>query len=200
MNYLKSVSLTLFLLVNALGMGPFFPALDDSPSCSDEDYAIFGAVLDNLYGKYKVQSIVLLSLTSLIPEHLSNTSHVPGDIKTLLERAPEDARIEFTTRNKSAERIEVVRIKSPFITVSLSNQEADNLVRRKEGWQRFHEKYPTALGIAGISLPGVSRDHSHAVIYIGMSCGPLCSGSALLLLEKEKGAWKVVDRATVGMS
>lgn len=144
---------------------------DEETGCTNEDYAIITAALSDLYGKQKIQSEVLLDRTSIgIPPGLVGTTRLAGKAEAFFTDVPREAKEDFDVRNKSQFPVVAHKIRAPFEILSLSSEEADQLVRRKNGWDAFHRKFSRAFGITVLSVPGINREHSRAVIYIGASC------------------------------
>jgi len=168
-----------------------------SQVCKDDDYAIFGAVLNKLYGSAKIERMVLLDLTVTLPSNISTPSPLPNKVLSFFGEVPHDAQQDFRERNSSRSKVDAGKIRVPFICLSLSSEEVRELFRRQDGWGLFHEKYATAPGIIGFSLPGFNGEHDRAVLYMQISCGQLCGGASLVSFSKDKGRWKVDGTVTV---
>jgi hypothetical protein len=177
---------------NVVAQGP-----TQSRNCADDDYLVFGAVLDQLYGNGQIEKLVLLELTAALPPSVSTASSGPSNLRPFFSAVPEEVQDDFRTRNKSRAKLEIAKIKGPFQVLSLSSEGAQELFRYQEGWRLFHERYPTAPGVIGVSIPGFNREHDRALLYLQMSCGPLCGGGSLFFLTKDKGQWKVAETVTV---
>ena len=168
-----------------------------SQVCKDDDYAIFGAVLNKLYGSAKIERMVLLDLTVTLPSNISSPSPLPNKVLSFFGEVPHDAQQDFRERNSSRSKVDAGKIRVPFICLSLSSEEVREVFRRQDGWGLFHEKYATAPGIIGFSLPGFNGEHDRAVLYMQISCGQLCGGASLVSFSKDKGRWKVDGTVTV---
>ena len=177
---------------NGLAQGP-----TQSQICNDDDYAIIGAVLNKLYGSTKIERMVLLDLTVDLPSNISSASLLPNKLLSFFEEVPQDAQHDFRKRNSSRSKVDGGKIRGPFLCLSLSTEEVKELFRRQDGWGLFHEKYATAPGIIGFSLPGFNGEHDRAVLYMQISCGQLCGGASLVSFSKDKGRWKVDGTVTV---
>jgi len=92
------------------------------------------------------------------------------------------------------------KIKVPFQTFSIGDEELDKFFHRVEGWEAFHQKYQGAVMLASMSRPGINREDNRALLYVGVSCGPTCGGGTLILLSKEDGRWKIAQTATTWLS
>jgi hypothetical protein len=60
-----------------------------------------------------------------------------------------------------------------------------------DGWDRF-TKENGVVGYLTMSRVGFDALHTHAVVYVGASCGPLCGSGGYFVMTREKGAWRVV--------
>jgi hypothetical protein len=162
-----------------------------SQSCADEDYAVFGAVLDHLYGNARIERVVLLDLTSALPSSVSSTGPLPDNLRPFFNPVPKEVQNDFRSRNRTRAKVEPAKIKGQFQVLSLGSEDVRELFRQQDGWRSFHERYPTAPGIVGVSLPGFNRERDRALLYMQLSCGPLCGGGSLFFLVRDSGQWKV---------
>lgn len=61
-----------------------------------------------------------------------------------------------------------------------------------EGWQRFHESYPSQRQFIGLSSVAFSRDGESALVYYEYHCGGLCGGgNAVWLMHMPGGPWQI---------
>lgn len=191
----------IFLIIPSGGL-----TRDASPAiaaevCMDEDYAIFSGALYELPGFQKADSMIILDRTaSGYAPGLSAVTRVNSGNEAFYKDVPEEVQDDLNSRNKSRVQIDVSKIKAPFKALSLSDEEAESLFNRKNGWAEFHQKYPTTRGLLAISRPGINRERNRALLYIGASCGPVCGGGVLVLLSKADGKWKVVNTLDVWCS
>jgi hypothetical protein len=169
----------------------------DTQGCTDEDYAIFSAALDGVHGKHKMDSVILLDHTAT--RNLPNLA-TGGEVQAFYNDVPKEAKDDFGARNKTRVELNAGKIKAPFRTLSLSDEAAERLLHRQDGWEAFHQEYPGTTVLATISRPGINRERNRTLLYLEESCGQLCGGGTLLLLGKEDGKWKIINAATVSMS
>ena len=59
------------------------------------------------------------------------------------------------------------------------------------GWARFFSRYPRAAGIVRLSRAGLCKEDRQAMLYMEHGCGARCGYGRYVLLEHEKGGWKV---------
>jgi hypothetical protein len=166
-----------------------------------DDCAIYSVALTDLYGKHKIERIVLIDQTSTgFPPGMAATTQFGGKAQPLLKDFPKEAKEDFEARNKTHAKIEAYKVKTSFEIVLLDVDAARKLVEGGDTWKGFREKYPNSPGITLISRPGIDADKSHALLYVGNSCDMLCGGGTLIFLSKENGEWKVANKVTIWVS
>ena len=57
-------------------------------------------------------------------------------------------------------------------------------------WKNFHERFPDSGGYMFVSAVGFDTAKERAIVQMGHSCGILCGGSEVHLLEKVAGSWR----------
>jgi hypothetical protein len=170
---------------------------NDTEACTEQDYAIYTAALNDLFQKRKPDKVVVIYQTSLgVPPGMAATTQFGATAQELLKSTPKEAKDDFDSRNKTRVKIESDRIKAAFELIFLSAESAGKLVEGGGGWAGFNKNYPRS-GISLMSRPGVSSDHTKALLYVGTSCGMLCGGGEFMLLGKEGDQWKVLNKATI---
>jgi hypothetical protein len=174
----------------------------ENEGCTDEDYAIFSAAINGSPVLQKLDGLVFINrtVTAGYPLGLSARTHVAGDVQALYDAAPQGAIDDFESRNKMRVGFDGTKIKVPFQTFSRSEEEAEKLFHRTEGWEAFHKKYQGATMLAAMSRPGINREDNRALLYMGLSCGSSCAGGTLILLSKDDGKRKIIQRATTWLS
>jgi hypothetical protein len=70
----------------------------------------------------------------------------------------------------------------------------------REGWQRFHQRYPRAKALLGLSSVGFVGDGTEAVVYLKV--GSACFGGtgALVVLKRSQGKWKTKSTLNLWIS
>lgn len=169
--------------------------------CTADDYAIYTTALSDLYGKQKIERIVLIDQTSTgFPPGMAAMTQFGGKAQPLLKDFSKEARDDFDARNKTHVKIEADKLKASFEIVLLDADAARKSVESGGNWKAFRDKYPNSPGITLISRPGTDAEHSHALLYVGNSCDMLCGGGTLVFLSKENGGWKVANKVTIWVS
>lgn len=70
----------------------------------------------------------------------------------------------------------------------------------EDGWTQFYRRYRRSMGYLVLSRPGFNRDRNPALVHVGLNCGGLCGFGQYVLLEKEKGSWRVRETAQTWIS
>ena len=193
------VCLVVIISASALAQTAIAPATLEVSTT--DDYAIYSVALTDLYGKPKIERIVLIDQTSTgFPPGMAATTQFGGKAQPLLKDFPKVAKDDFEARNKTHAKIEADKVKTSFEIVLLDADAARKLVEGGDTWKGFREKYPNSPGITLISRPGIDADKSHALLYVGNSCDMLCGGGTLIFLSKENGEWKVANKVTIWVS
>jgi len=166
-----------------------------------DDHAIYKAALSDLYGKQKVERVILIDQTSTgFPPGMAAMTQFGGKAQPLLKDFPKEAKDDFEARNKTHVKIEADKLKPSFEIVLVDAETAKKTVEGKVGWQGFRDKYPNSPGITLVSRPGIDAAHNRALLYVGNSCDVLCGGVTLVFLNKENGEWKVANKVTIWIS
>jgi hypothetical protein len=170
-------------------------------TCTADDYAIYITALSDLYGKQKIERVILIDQTSTgFPPGMAAMTQFGGKAQPLLKDFPKQAKGDFEARNKTHVKIEADKLKPSFEIVLVDAETAKKSVEGNGSWQSFRDKYPNSPGITLISRPATDSEHTHALLYIGNSCDMLCGGGTLIFLTKQNGEWKVANKVTIWVS
>lgn len=137
MNRFWILSSWIFVLVISKGpiQAPSLPSAAEL--CTDEDYAIFSASLDYLYGGKRLDSVLVLDRTSAgVPPGLGGIAGLRNRIQGFYDRVPEEARRDFDARNKNRRGLESNKIKASFDVV-LMHDEDNASFYANGGWKAF---------------------------------------------------------------
>lgn len=190
--------LVLVAFVSGIAQTPTTPK--ETEACTEQDYAIYAAALNDLFGREKPDRVVLLDQTSIgFPPGMAATTQFGGKAQALLKDFPKEAKDDFDSRNKAQVRIESGKIKTAFELVLMNGESAGKLVEGGRGWTGFHEDYAKS-GISLVSRPGVNADRTKALLYVGTSCDMLCGNGVFVFLGKDGEQWKVLIKVTIWVS
>jgi hypothetical protein len=198
----RMLSCWLFFLVITTGGSTQTSTLPSGTTvCTDEDYAIFSAALDDGLAKQKLDGVMVLDHTvpSGYVAGLAGRANLRKESQAFYGLIPRDASDDLEARNRNRAAVDVRKMVLPFAALSFSNEESEKL-KHKDGWGTFHDKYPGTVMVAAVSLPGINRERDRAVLYLEAYCGPICGGGTLILLSKDAGKWKVIGKTTTWQS
>jgi hypothetical protein len=166
--------------------------------CTAEDYAIYSAALNEVFGKQTKQLVLIDQTSTGVPPGMAGWTRSMRKAQPLLAEFPKEAREDFDARNKTYAKIELDKIKTSFAITLIAPDNASKLFQGGN-WASFHDTYQSD-SITLVSRPGLDSDRTHALLYAGSSCGSLCGGGVLIFLTKENGQWKVTNKANIWMS
>ena len=61
------------------------------------------------------------------------------------------------------------------------------------GYEVFHQKYGKSSAFYTFSRVGFNSKHTKAVVYVAVSCSPICAYFRFVELNKLKGKWKITN-------
>jgi hypothetical protein len=173
---ITSISSYLLLIVVASAFAQNSSTITEAEVCAAEDYVIFRVALSELFAKEKPDRILLRDHT-----FVRN-----AEAEMFLPDVPDEAKVDFDSRNKRPARIEGGKIKTSVEITLLSTKEEERLVEEGRGCER---KAPVTF----VSRPSLNAEHNRALISVGTSCYDN-EYSTLMLLGKDSGDWRVVSR------
>ena len=174
------ISGCLFVLVVANALAQSSSTATETEACTGEDYAISTVALNDLFATQKPDRVLLRDHTFV---HLRATDPIN---KFYFRDVPEEATVNFDSRNMSNAKIEEEKIKNVAAIMLLSAEGEDKLVKSGGGCE---DKSP----ITFVSRPGVNIEHNRALISVGTSCYDH-QHTTFMLLGKDSGDWKVLSR------
>jgi len=172
---------------------------------SQEDYAVFGALLNGLHGPedpeeaWEGKEILITNFTATPdkPERQANwgfrsnssTSPSQETLRDYAERAHGACTVKPEFGDPNSYKI-------------IERDEVDGFFKKGvgRGWQEFYSKYPKSAGYWQFSRPGYNSSRDEAMLYVGHSCGGLCGTGHLYLLSKQNGKWTVKNRVMLWIS
>ena len=166
------------------------------PRCliTQDDYAVFTAVLDGLPNNYPKEAQYLKGKEPFVlaetepPPSLSVDNWKYYDFGST---APShETETDFRVRaERSCQLHGSLPTKQPSRLIL--TEEVSRIFKSEGGWKTFYKKFPNSIGILTFSLPGYNSQHTEAVVVMANSCGDGCAGQALVLLKKDSGRWTV---------
>lgn len=173
-----------------------FPASEAPKKVVPEEYAVYDAIINDLYIKEDVKIIVLREQT-IDFLHSGDDLEVPMKyVKNKFPKLANDTLNDFLTRNGHTHILEnEFKLRVPCVLISEEQyREVWNTVDGRFGWTEFYNKHPGAQGIAALSRVGFNNKKDQALVYLGNSPSTMGGQSYYVLLEKQGGNWKVQER------
>ena len=170
-------------------------------SLTDDDSAVYTAVLRELYQAAKGRPIILSDQTAIgVPPGMLTNLPVQGPqtIAFLNPISPE-ARQNFEDLNHASLHLQPPCKFAPECTL-VDIADIALQVKNAKAWRKFMTKHANTPGIIIVSRIGFNRDRDQAVVYSGMSCGPLCGQGEFTWLTKHDGVWGVESSNVVWIS
>jgi hypothetical protein len=168
---------------------------------SDDDSAVYTSLLRELYQAAKGRPIILSDQTAIgVPPGMLTNLPVQGpQTVAFLNPISPEARQNFEDLNHAS-----LHLPSPckFAPECALVDIADIAlqVKNAKAWRKFMAKHANTPGIIIVSRIGFNRDRDQAVVYSGMSCGPLCGQGEFTWLLKRNGTWTVESSNVVWIS
>jgi hypothetical protein len=178
---------------------------------SSAEYAVYSAVLAQSYARARITLFV-------IEDHTENTSvHYEDDmagyfryVKKHIPSLSQAAINNYRKKDRESQPLtRLFKFKIKYALISRTKFEGfagpgGMMEISKDGWEKFYQEYPGALGLLSLSRVGFDPKKKQALVYVsdmrghpsGRSWG---AGSYVLLIEKN-GAWRVRGHVAVLVS
>jgi hypothetical protein len=169
---------------------------------TDDDSAVYTAVLRELYQAAKGRPIILSDQTAIgVPPGMLTNLPVQGpQTVSFLNPISPEARQSFEDLNHAASLHLPPPCKFAPECTLVDIADIALQVKNAKAWHKFMTKHANTPGIIIVSRIGFNRDHDQAVVYSGMSCGPLCGQGEFTWLTKHNGVWDVESSNVVWIS
>lgn len=173
----------------------------EPPQITEDDSAIYTAVLRELYQAAKGRPIILSDQTALgVPPGMVGNLPVQGpQTISFLDRISPEARQNYEDVNHSSLHIPSPCKLAPECTLE-NLADVALQVKDAKAWHKFMTKHANTPGIIIVSRIGYNRARDQAVVYSGMSCGLLCGQGEFTWLTKHDGVWSVESSNVVWIS
>lgn len=187
-----------------LGNAPYLLAQKppDAPTITDDDSAVYSAVLRELYQAAKGRPIILSDQTALgVPPGMVGNLPVQGpQTDAFLDKISPEARQNYEDINhhSSLHLPSPCQLAPDCTLVNLADVALE--VKNEKAWRKFMVKHANTPGIIIVSRVGFNRARDQAVVYSGMSCGLLCGQGEFTWLIKHNGVWAVEASNVVWIS
>jgi hypothetical protein len=155
---------------------------------SDEEYAVYSALINEKYLKEADKLIVILDETegNTIGGNEPDRDEIIRRLPSLLPFTIDD----YEAKNKEPQGLRnLLRLNAEYVLLSERDRFQLFIGQFAEGWERFKHKYPEAVSLVKLSKVGFNPEKNQALVYIDHSCGAKCGAGAYALLKKEGGVW-----------
>jgi hypothetical protein len=172
------------------------------PTLTDDDSAVYTAVLRELYQAAKGRPIILSDQTAIgVPPGMLTNLPVQGpQTVSFLNPISQEARQSFEDLNHAASLHLPPPCKFAPECTLVDIADIALQVKNAKAWRKFMAKHANTPGIIIVSRIGFNRDRDQAVVYSGMSCGPLCGQGEFTWLTKHDTVWTVESSNVVWIS
>jgi hypothetical protein len=171
-----------------------------------EEYTVYSAVLAQIYPSGP-KTFVITSATSdnelltgeLIKYIEENSMFTQSGMFNL--KLDEDMVEDYNEKNAEKHMLSADGFDLPQEVILISSEELDEIFWGEGGgWNRFYSRFPVATGTINLSRVGFDNDKTGAIIYIGIQSDFLIGRGDFLLLAKDNGKWRIVDKVMIWIS
>lgn len=176
-----------------------------SPAWDSEEYAIYSALINEMFVKGSVNVIVIWDHTSV-----EGIDEVPAfqigwlraDLMQLRGKwdLPPEVLDDFTSKNKEKHLLEErFSLKTQYVLVSRSDLE--EILKAGREWEGFYSKFPDSQGLTILSRVGLNDKRNQALVwvenvsYVGDT---LTDSGGYVFLTKAAGSW-VIQNSSYGI-
>ncbi len=168
---------------------------------SDEEYAVYSAVIQEKFLKNRDVRMIVLQDTT--------TGMMPGDIPPVQEdflRAQKPDLADDLLADLNTKMVQPCvfeqrfTVQIPVRLISQAEQEQIFQQHLDKAWTGFYAQFPGAQGILEFSRVGFSKDGNVAVVYAGNQQGGLAGGGYNYVLEKHNHRWVIVAETMTWIS
>jgi hypothetical protein len=168
--------------------------LVETAALEREEYAVYSAMIPEVYADEESRFMVITNPTSLWPDQISKKDFqcfYPAPV--VLQETLDD----FLSRNKTNRWLtRKFDLKVDYVLVDF--EEIKRLISFSnpfDDWKHFFKQYPAAHSFIHFSRVGFDQQMNQALVYAGWRCPGLCGQWEFILLEKSNNVWRVVNRA-----
>ena len=158
---------------------------------SESEYAVYRAVIEEVYVHDERKLIVIESQTFFNPDYVIGAFEYPD----ILNVSPETFD-SFQKRNQQHQAIDCTKL-ALSVPCHVRDTNASDEISINHGghpwdyWNRFYEKYPGSQGAMAISRVGFNTDGSEALVYVENYAHDLAAAAFHVLLVGKGDTWVV---------
>ena len=170
-------------------------ALDaGSAAATDEDYAVYHALLQHQYVDQNSRELLISATTA--------TKSLVGDFGDgSYVRTKYRAFADETMQNLGARSSSALQLENRFgLAVPVALLTEAQWQALQQDLSDLWKEHPGAPGLLKLSAVGYGNGRTQAVVYTGLFCGSLCGEGLLVVLEKGDDGWQVVAQVELWIS
>lgn len=165
------------------------PQKDESVALGRDEYAVYSALIRDLYVRDGRRQVVIANPTCCGAEATAKygTHFLYQQWAPISQEAFEDF------RRRNAARVSLKRsFTLPTAYVFFSFDEIRKFASHpQDSFKDFYAKYPGSGGFITLSRVGFNRKRDEALVYSNMVCGVSCQEGKFIVLAKTNAVWKV---------
>ena len=166
---------------------------------SEIEYAVYRAVIEEMYVHDERKLIVIESQTFFNPDYVIGAFEYPD----ILNVSPETLD-SFQKRNQQHQAIDCTKLALSVPCKVLDDEVHDEIFANDkdlwDNWNHFYEKYPGSQGIMEISRVGFNTEGSEAFVYVGNVAHDLVGAGFHVLLVRKDGIWVIHSKEMTWIS
>jgi hypothetical protein len=172
---------------------------DDHSNIPAEEYAIYAAVIGDMFAGDKVSSDSQPKVKLLVIEDRTvdnNFAAVVGQnewkiVKQEFSSISQETVDDYVAKNaKSHQLTKSFDLKLKYTLIP--KEKIEQIFKSGlDGWGEFYRQFPDSGGLIALSRAGLNSGGNQALVYISHSCGGLCGSGHYMLLVKNGQRWVV---------
>ena len=170
---------------------------------SEAEYAVYRAVIEEIYIHDERKLIVIKNQTSFNPNYIIGAFESPDILSVSAETLD-----SFQKRNQQPQAIDCKQLALSVPCKVLDKKALDEIFTDEDeqstaisdNWDRFYEEYSGAGGIAEVSKVGFNTEGNEALIYVGRQVYDLAGAGFHVLLVRKDGTWIIHSKEMTWIS
>jgi len=181
----------------------------DQSGIPAEEYAIYAAVIGDMFANYRVSSDPQSKVKLLVIEDrtVNNTfavirgegegKRVKQEFSSIISQETIDDYLAKDAKSHQLTKSFDLKLKYTLIPKKKIKQIFKSGL---DGWGKFYMRFPGSVGLIALSRAGLNSSGNQALVYISHSCRGLCGSGTYMLLVKNKQRWIVKKKFTAWVS
>jgi hypothetical protein len=135
----------------------------------------------------------------VVSQMTANNRRLDKRIATALKISDAAIIDDYEAKNKNTYKLKDKFLVEKDVAI-LTEERAKNIFTSRGGWMEFHKKYPFASGLIYLSRIGFNKDKTLAVFYVANPVDSEMGKGYMVLMEKNKGGWRLVHFINLWMA